>query len=313
VNLLADDQYTDLQSLAAGVLNKFAAGSSQNTKAVVDAGVCPQLVRLLNSPSRHLVEQVVWALGNIAKDGPHYRDMLLREGILPPLCSLVDVDNPSSFLTNINYCFSNLWRSEYSAPLLADIRPCLPALKKLLDTDCPDVLCRTCSSFLFLTDQSKDLIEAVCQLGVIPRIIELLASSTDQYIVSKAVRTLGNISTGTDDQTQILIDCGALPVFRALLASEDSTKEVIRAVSKLTAGNEKLIQHVIDDGILDALVEILVTGDFGSKDEATLALCNLAAGGSPQQLRHIICTLSKISSGRRKPLDVYCNSRRSFI
>jgi importin subunit alpha-2 len=47
------------------------------------------LVNLLSSPVTNLVEQAVWALGNIAGDGPNQRDLVLQANTLPRLLSLV--------------------------------------------------------------------------------------------------------------------------------------------------------------------------------------------------------------------------------
>ena len=42
-------------------------------------------IELLSSESEDVQEQAVWALGNIAGDGPELRDRVLGSGILPPL------------------------------------------------------------------------------------------------------------------------------------------------------------------------------------------------------------------------------------
>ena len=48
-------------------------GSHQHIGEVIAAGVIPKLVEFLS-----------WALGNIAGDGPKYRDIVLNSGALPP-------------------------------------------------------------------------------------------------------------------------------------------------------------------------------------------------------------------------------------
>ena len=55
--------------------------------------------------------------------------------------------------------------------------------------------------------------------GVLPRLVELLAHRSYQ-IITPALRTVGNIVTGDDVQTQAVIDAGALALFPVLLNSQ---------------------------------------------------------------------------------------------
>ena len=63
---------------ATWCLTNVCSGDAVQTRCVVDAGVVPFLVRLLSSPSQLVREQAVWALGNIAGNGPEERDILLQ-------------------------------------------------------------------------------------------------------------------------------------------------------------------------------------------------------------------------------------------
>ena len=46
-------------------------------------------VQLLSSPHMNVVDQAVWALGNIAGDGSNLREMAIKSGIIPPLVTLI--------------------------------------------------------------------------------------------------------------------------------------------------------------------------------------------------------------------------------
>lgn len=49
-------------------------------------------IQLLSSPHMDVVDQAVWALGNIAGDGSDCRDFTIRNGIIPPLIALIKPD-----------------------------------------------------------------------------------------------------------------------------------------------------------------------------------------------------------------------------
>lgn len=59
---------------------------------MVQEGAIPKLQALLSSPRPDVAEQAVWALGNIAGDGPQTRDIVLSTGILQDLLKLIKPD-----------------------------------------------------------------------------------------------------------------------------------------------------------------------------------------------------------------------------
>lgn len=63
-------------------------------------------------------------------------------------------------------------------------------------------------------------------------------------VISAALRAVGNIVTGDDVQTQVVLNCSALPCLLNLLSSprESVRKEACWTVSNITAGNPLQIQ-----------------------------------------------------------------------
>ncbi|XP_070810937.1 importin subunit alpha-8 [Pituophis catenifer annectens] len=287
----------NLQFESAWALTNIASGTSEQTKAVVDANGVQGLVVLLSSPHIHICEQSVWALGNIAGDGSVYRDTLISFGVIPPILSLVTPSTPVGFLRNITWTLSNLCRNKNPHPPLDAVRQVLPTLTCLLQHKDKDIISDTCWAMSYLTDASNHRIQVVVEAGVLPRLVELLFTN-ELPILTPAVRAMGNVVTGTDEQTQMAIDAGILSVLPQLLRHPRSLiqKEAAWALSNIAAGPCSQIQQLITCGLLPPLVELLAKGDYKAQKEGVWAVANITMGGTVQQV------VSMIRAGVLKPL-----------
>ena len=71
-------------------------------------------------------------------------------------------------------------------------------------------------------------------------------------------------------------------------------QEAAWTISNITAGNHTQIQTVVDAGVLQPLIDILVKGDFKAQKEAAWAVTNLTSGGTVQQIVHLCGEVRKL-------------------
>merc|ERR1711981_708198 len=129
----------------------------------------------------------------------------------------------------------------------------------------------------------------VIDSGVVEKLVPLLAHR-EVKVQTAALRAVGNIVTGTDEQTQTVLNCGALDHFGALLnhPKEKIIKEAVWFLSNITAGNQQQVQAVIDKDLVPLIIQHLSRGEFQTQKEAAWAISNLTISGNKQQVAYLV-------------------------
>eukprot|EP00955_Chlamydomonas_euryale_P065184 359170-Chlamydomonas_euryale.AAC.10 len=130
----------------------------------------------------------------------------------------------------------------------------------------------------------------VIEANVCRRLVELLMHPSPAVLVP-ALRTVGNIVTGNDIQTQIVISCGVLPCLMNLLINNlkrSIKKEACWTLSNITAGTKEQIQAVFDANLVAPLVKLLATAEYDIKKEAAWAISNATSGGTADQIKVLV-------------------------
>jgi importin subunit alpha-1 len=185
---------------AAWALTNIA--STEHTRVIVTAGAVPYLVKLMMSKNPDIREQCLWCLGNVAGDGHDMRDLVLNvPGSLNNLLMNIKHAATASLLSNATWTLSNFCRGK-PQPEIATIQPALPYLAKLITHTSMDIVGDACWALSYISDGDDARIQACIDQGIVSTLVRLLGAEKVS-VITPALRTIGNIVSGDDQQTQV--------------------------------------------------------------------------------------------------------------
>uniref|UniRef100_A0A7S4VWW2 Importin subunit alpha n=1 Tax=Alexandrium monilatum TaxID=311494 RepID=A0A7S4VWW2_9DINO len=284
VELAGSGPSTQVQHEALWALTNIAAGSADQTAAVVDEGAVELLVGKVSAENLDLAEQAAWGLGNIAGDNEQFRDRVLEAGGLAPMLeSLGREDPPVALLRTVVWVITNLCRGN-PPPDAAAVLPAVQPLVNILGTVTDQAVVQdACWSLSYLC-QLDECIEPTIRAGFVARASELLGHSSPSTL-EPVLKTIGAIAAGGEAQTWAVASdkpCLGRLVFLTCHQERVIRQQACLVLSNIMAGTCDQIQAVVAAGALPQLVKALDDEPKVAR-EAVRAFASLEESALPEQ------------------------------
>lgn len=286
---------------AIDCIANIAASMSTHTKAILPAS--PYLIALLAS-SEPVTVKCLWALGNMAGDGPECRDILRSQGVVFALVQLLQSSN-ERVIEAAAFVSSNIVRGpgidmtdilELQLPLVL-----LSAFKMHAfssTSTAAEVLYAftylTCHRLGDTTDAQSMVIDALYKNDFVPLALQLLQAYTqngdpiDNPAIIPLIRTFGNLLCGGEGVCEMVL-AGDVFLRSSLVLVRSSLRHVqlecTWALSVAAGGGDPACHAIISIGLVPHLVAMLA-GPMDFKREAAYVLLNLCTHGE-EVVRHL--------------------------
>jgi len=187
----------------------------------------------------------------------------------------------------------------FDAPASAVIQQ-LPGLCQQLASDDPAAQFSSTQAFRkLLSVEQNPPIQEVISAGIVPRFVQFLREISRPDLQFEAAWVLTNIASGNAEQTRVVVEQGALPVFVELLASpnEDVREQAVWALGNIAGDSPNFRDLVLQSGGLHPVVQVLVTSEkISVTRNACWTLSNLCRGKPPPPFEWVAPALATLAN-----------------
>jgi HEAT repeat protein len=158
---------------------------------------------------------------------------------------------------------------------IQELHELVEAIKRNIPTEQIDA---TTKIRKLLSIEQNPPIQEVIDAGIVPRLVEFLKKNDLPGLQFEAAWALTNIASGSSEQTQIVMDAGAIAIFKELLSSpnDDVREQAVWALGNIAGDSPRCRDQVLHHGVMEPLLlNLIESSKLSMLRNATWTLSNL--------------------------------------
>lgn len=248
-----------------------------------------------------ILEQCCLLIGNITYHNPEFRDKNINDKLMEFISNILVIFMKKSSnvgllsftrindicidkVRNIVWMFSVICKSK-PYPNNFPVDKFIKLFNHVLNSECvfdKAIVRFCCLGILYITDKSpKNVTLLLNNNNMIKIFFEILKNNAFKvYEKYLALQIIGNVTTGTDSEIQIVLDLGIIPIIKKMITYHDSQikLECIWILSNIAAGTQSQSECIFKSDLLPPIMNILNSknASYNIKNEIVWLLANLS-------------------------------------
>jgi importin subunit alpha-1 len=281
---------------AMGIRRILSDADGSASTEVVQAGAVPLLSKLLTNDNLPQAQnEAVRSIGKMASQSSTSRALMLRNGVFDELIRILQSPGISLALRrNVMWAISNLCCSEAMIASLTFVEAAIPAAIVLTRFPDEEVAADAMWTLAHISDGSHYFhIDSVINYGALPTVIRHLPGALEV----PALRILGNMVSGSDKHTTLVIEHGAIPALLTTLqghahdTSPLAQREILRTFSDI-AGTHEQVNALLEAGVFTHIASYIISEHESIREESQWTINNAVRRASISDRTAIIGTSS---------------------
>lgn len=165
-------------------------------------------------------------------------------------------------------------------------------IQQIHSSDFQEQLAATVRFRQILSREHRPPIDVVIQSGVVPTLVSFMNENQPEMLQLEAAWALTNIASGTSDQTRVVVEAGAVPLFIQLLYNQsvEVQEQAIWALGNVAGDSTDYRDYVLQCGAMEPILGLFASPKVTLIRTATWTLSNLCRGKKPQPDWSIVST-----------------------